>query len=72
MSIRTLSRVSLIVLLAASMSGCATWNSMSPNARATIGGAAIGAVAGAVIFGGAVATVGGAAVGGLVGDLLTH
>ena len=72
MTIRSLSRMSLVVLLAASMSGCATWDSISPNARATIGGAAIGAVAGAVIFGGAIATVGGAAVGGLVGDLLNH
>ena len=72
MSIRTLSRMGLIVLLAASMSGCATWNGMSANTRATIGGAAIGAVAGAVVFGGALATVSGAAVGGLVGDLLTH
>ncbi len=72
MSVRIFSRLSLVVLLAASMSGCATWDSMSPNARATIGGAAIGAVAGAVIFGGAVATVGSAAAGGLIGDLLTH
>lgn len=72
MTTRSLSRMSLVVLLAASLSGCATWDSMSPNTRATIGGAAIGAVAGAVVIGGAVATVGGAAVGGIVGNLLTR
>lgn len=72
MTTRSLSRMSLVVLLAASLSGCATWDSMSPNTRATIGGAAIGAVAGAVVIGGAIATVGGAAVGGVVGNLLTR
>ena len=48
------------------LSGCA---GMSTRDRNITGGAAIGAVAGAVLTGGsAIGTVGGAAVGGVIGN----
>ena len=48
------------------LSGCA---GMSSRDRNITGGAAIGAVAGAVLTGGsAIGTVGGAAVGGVIGN----
>lgn len=56
--------VSLTVLVA--LGGCAN---MSSRDRSTVGGAAIGAVAGAVLTGGSpIGTVGGAAVGGVIGN----
>ncbi len=48
------------------LSGCA---GMSTHDRNVVGGAGIGAVAGAVLTGGsAIGTVGGAAVGGVIGN----
>ena len=70
MSTRALSRVSLVLVLVATLSGCSTWDGMSRTTQATIGGAVIGGVAGAVFLGGPWATAGGAAVGGLVGNAL--
>ncbi len=56
--------VSLTVLVA--VGGCAN---MSSRDQSIVGGAAIGAVAGAVLTGGSpVGTVGGAAVGGVIGN----
>ena len=50
----------------ATLSGCA---GMSHREKSTVGGAAIGGVAGAVLTGGSPAgTVGGAAVGGIIGN----
>jgi len=67
--IGTFSKISMAVLLAASVAGCSSWDSMSRRQKSTVGGAAIGGVAGAVISGGGVlGTVGGAALGGIVGD----
>lgn len=69
MSITTLSKACLAALLAASLAGCSSWDSMSRRQKSAVGGAAIGGVAGAVISGGGVlGTVGGAALGGIVGD----
>lgn len=54
------------VLALAAMSGCA---GMSSQDKSTVGGAAIGGAAGAVLTGGsALGTVGGAAVGGVIGN----
>ncbi|MEO8280444.1 MAG: glycine zipper 2TM domain-containing protein [Ideonella sp.] len=50
---------------ALSLSACA---GMSHQDKTTIGGAAIGGVAGSVLGGGALGTVGGAAVGGVIGN----
>ncbi len=61
-----LATVSLLVLLALSLTGC---GNMSTRDRETIGGAAIGGAAGAIITGGSAAgAVGGAAVGGIIGN----
>jgi osmotically inducible lipoprotein OsmB len=60
----TASAIALAALLA--LGGCAN---MSAHDQNVVGGAGIGAVAGAVLTGGsAVGTVGGAAVGGLIGN----
>ena len=61
---RKLGALGAIALLAASLGGCA---GMDHQDRSTIGGAAIGGVAGNVLGGGALGTVGGAAVGGVIG-----
>ena len=67
--IGTISKISMAVLLAVSVAGCSSWDSMSHRQKSTVGGAAIGGVAGAVISGGGIlGTVGGAALGGIVGD----
>ena len=56
--------VAITALLA--LSGCAGMSNRDQN---VVGGAAVGAVAGAVLTGGsAVGTVGGAAVGGVIGN----
>jgi osmotically inducible lipoprotein OsmB len=63
-SIRT--SLAVAVLAVATLSGCA---GMTHREKSTVGGAAIGGVAGAVLTGGSPAgTVGGAAVGGLIGN----
>jgi osmotically inducible lipoprotein OsmB len=62
--IRKISAVGAATLVAAALGGCA---GMDHQDRSTIGGAAIGGVAGNVLGGGAVGTVGGAAVGGVIG-----
>lgn len=60
---------SLLLVAAASLSGCATWDSMSSRQKSAVGGAAVGGVLGAAVSGGGVlSTVGGAAIGGFVGD----
>jgi osmotically inducible lipoprotein OsmB len=46
------------------LGGCA---GMTAQEKATVGGAAIGGVAGSVLGGGPVGTIGGAAVGGIIG-----
>jgi osmotically inducible lipoprotein OsmB len=56
-------------MLALSAAGCSTWDGMSHRQKATVTGAGIGGVAGAVITnGGVLGTVGGAAVGGVIGN----
>jgi len=58
-----------ILVLSASLGGCATWDSMSARQKSTAVGAAVGGVAGAAISdGGILGTVGGAAIGGYVGQ----
>lgn len=59
-----LASIGAAALLAAALTGCA---GMSGQDKSTIGGAAIGGVAGSVLGGGALGTVGGAAVGGVIG-----
>ena len=57
------------VVLVVSATGCETWDGMSRRQKSTVGGAALGGVAGAVITnGGVLGTVGGAALGGVIGD----
>ena len=54
------------ILALAALGGC---SNMSRRDQSTIGGAAIGAAAGAVLTGGSpIGTVGGAAVGGIIGN----
>lgn len=66
--IKTSSSIIATAMLAASLAGCA---GMSRQDKATIGGAAIGGVAGSVLSNGSgLGTVGGAAVGGVVGHKL--
>ncbi|TWO68686.1 glycine zipper 2TM domain-containing protein [Caenimonas sedimenti] len=63
-SIRT--SLAIAVLAVATLSGCA---GMSHRDQSTVGGAAIGGVAGAVLTGGSVGgTLGGAAIGGVIGN----
>lgn len=65
LSIRSLGVAAGVATLAL-CSGC---SGMSDRDKATIGGAAIGGVAGSVLTGGSTAgTVGGAAVGGVIGN----
>ena len=69
MKIGTLSKACMAALLAVSLAGCSSWDSMSRRQKSTVGGAALGGVAGAVITnGGILGTVGGAASGGVIGD----
>ncbi|MCQ9328914.1 glycine zipper 2TM domain-containing protein [Pelistega suis] len=63
---KTMTKMLAISALAVSLSAC---GHLSTRDKSTIGGAAIGGVAGAVITGGsALGTVGGAAVGGVIGN----
>lgn len=65
----TSNRFAAAALALAAILGLAGCAGMSSHDRNVVGGAGIGAVAGAVLTGGsAVGTVGGAAVGGLVGN----
>ena len=66
MKIASLSKICVAVAMAAAMAGCSSWDSMSHRQKSTVGGAALGGVAGAVITNGG--TVGGAAIGGVIGD----
>ncbi|AOB30148.1 ornithine carbamoyltransferase [Bordetella sp. H567] len=69
MTIKSLSKLCAVSLLALSAAGCSTWDSMDHRQKATVTGAGIGGVAGAVITnGGVLGTVGGAAVGGVIGN----
>ncbi len=69
MKIQSLSKACLAALLVASVAGCSSWDGMSHRQKSTVGGAALGGVAGAVITnGGVLGTVGGAALGGVIGD----
>lgn len=67
--IGTLSKMGVAIMLAVSMAGCSSWDNMSHRQKTTVGGAAAGGLAGAVITnGGILGTVGGAALGGIIGD----
>lgn len=69
MKVRTLSKIGAAVLVAASVVGCSSWDGMSHRQKTTVGGAAAGGLAGAVITnGGVLGTVGGAALGGIIGN----
>ena len=69
MTIRTLGKLGAVLALATAMVGCSSWDSMSQRQKATVTGAGLGGVAGAVISnGGILGTVGGAAIGGIIGD----
>ncbi|MFC4273741.1 glycine zipper 2TM domain-containing protein [Achromobacter aloeverae] len=58
-----------LAMLALTLSGCSTWDSMNHRQKATVTGAGLGGVAGAVITnGGVLGTVGGAAIGGVIGN----
>lgn len=58
----------IVIVIAASLSGCA---GMSRRGADTAVGAGVGGVAGAVLTGGSAAgTVGGAVVGGVVGNVI--
>lgn len=69
MTLRTIGKVSVAALLAVTLAGCSSWDSMSHRQKSTVTGAGIGGVAGAVVTGGGIlGTVGGAAIGGVIGD----
>ncbi|MFT0850516.1 glycine zipper 2TM domain-containing protein [Achromobacter sp. F4_2707] len=69
MKTQKLVRLGAVAILAVTMAGCSSWDSMSSRQKATVTGAGIGGVAGAAISGGGVlGTVGGAAIGGVIGD----
>lgn len=51
MNIASLSKICVAVAMAVAMAGCASWDSMSRRQKSTVGGAALGGVAGAVIGG---------------------
>lgn len=66
MKVRTMCMGVAILAVLVSLIGC---GDMSRRGRDTVGGAAIGAVGGAVLTGGSpLGTVGGAAVGGIIGN----
>ncbi len=59
----------VLVLLVASLSGCASWDTMNSRQKSAVVGAGVGGVLGAAVSGGGVlSTVGGAAIGGVIGD----
>ncbi|AUT46232.1 glycine zipper 2TM domain-containing protein [Achromobacter sp. Marseille-Q0513] len=69
MKIASITKICAATALAVTMAGCSSWDSMSHRQKSTVGGAALGGVAGAVITnGGILGTVGGAAIGGVIGD----
>jgi osmotically inducible lipoprotein OsmB len=69
MKITSITKLCAVSLLAVSAAGCSTWDGMSHRQKATVTGAGIGGVAGAVITnGGVLGTVGGAAIGGVIGN----
>lgn len=69
MTIQSLAKLSVVVMMAGAMAGCSSWDNMSHRQKSTVTGAGIGGVAGAVITnGGVLGTVGGAAIGGVIGD----
>ena len=66
---KTIQRFAVSAVAAAVILGVAGCSGMSTRDQYTAGGAAAGAVGGAVLTGGsAVGTIGGAAVGGLIGN----
>lgn len=66
MKMKSLTKIVLLGTLSLSLTAC---GHLSTRDKSTIGGAAIGGAAGAVITGGsALGTVGGAAVGGIIGN----
>lgn len=75
MNLKSQSRIILIGLFSLAITGCAGYDRYGYNGNqrttATIGGAALGGVAGAVVSeGDPLVTVGGAALGGLIGNQL--
>jgi osmotically inducible lipoprotein OsmB len=67
--LQAISKVGAALVIAVSMVGCSSWDGMNKRQQSTVGGAAIGGVAGAVLSnGGVLGTVGGAAIGGIIGD----
>ncbi|MEJ2897685.1 hypothetical protein WC434_17125, partial [Bordetella avium] len=67
MNIDRISKAASAALLVAALAGCSSWDGMSHRQKSTVGGAALGGVAGAVISGGGIlGTVGGAAIGGVI------
>jgi osmotically inducible lipoprotein OsmB len=65
---KTMQRVKLSALVAATLFGLGACAGMSTQEKNTAIGAGVGAIGGSVLTGGsAVGTVGGAAVGGLIG-----
>lgn len=66
---KTIQRFAVSAIAAAVILGMAGCSGMSTRDQYTAGGAAAGAVGGAVLTGGsAVGTIGGAAVGGIIGN----
>ncbi|MFY9317217.1 MAG: glycine zipper 2TM domain-containing protein [Burkholderiales bacterium] len=66
---KTIRNIAVSTVAAAALFGLGGCSGMSTRDNYTAGGAAAGAVTGAVLTGGsAVGTVGGAAVGGLIGN----
>jgi osmotically inducible lipoprotein OsmB len=55
-------------VVALACGGCSTWDGLTRQEKATVGGAAAGGVIGNAVGGGALGTVGGAAAGGLIGN----
>lgn len=68
-NVQSLSKIGAALVLAVTMAGCSSWDGMSHRQKTTVGGAAAGGLAGAVLTnGGILGTVGGAALGGIIGD----
>ncbi|MBV4396693.1 glycine zipper 2TM domain-containing protein [Advenella alkanexedens] len=75
MNLKSQSRIILIGLFSLAITGCAGYDRYGYNSNqrttATVGGAALGGLAGAVVSeGDPLVTVGGAALGGLIGNQL--
>lgn len=69
MSVKRFFGISAATLTLVAAAGCSTWDNLDSRQRATVTGAGLGGVAGAVISDGSVlGTVGGAAIGGVIGD----